>query len=339
MNCLWVPRKENQNKSDNFEISNLDSPKPEKIKFRIIEREQNLSQNEDLEFGECYPVIKKLGSGAFAEVYLAEHIDGGYVALKMESTINSKNRPRLKDEFKIYRYLRYKKNFTKGLPKIYDFIETDGYNIMCMQLLGPSLEDMFKKYEKKLNDTTVIKLGIDLMNIMESLHNSGFIHRDIKPHNFMTSRQKNDDQVYIVDFGLSRKWRSRDGVHIPFKNKRSLIGTARYVSINMHNGVEPTRRDDLESIGYMLIYLLKGKLPWQGLKKKKDTTSFEIIGNKKKEVSIEELCEGLPKCFEQYMIYCRALDFDETPDYERLRKYFFNFVKDNKVNLTYQWLL
>jgi serine/threonine protein kinase len=172
---------------------------------------------------------------------------------------------------------------------------------------------------------------------MESLHSKGFLHRDIKPHNFMIDRKKNSEQLYIVDFGLSRKYRSRTGDHIPFKNNRSLIGTARYASINMHNGIEPTRRDDLESIGYMLVYLIKGRLPWQGLKKQEGIPGVKLIGEKKKEVELDDLCSELPKCFLKYLIYCRSLDFDEQPDYAKLKQYFLNDISSLKIELKYDW--
>jgi casein kinase 1 len=263
-----------------------------------------------------YIIIKKLGSGSFGEVYLSQHKDGGYVAAKIEDRTKPK---RVLNEYKIYRYL-HKCGFVTGLPNIYDFIETPNYNFMFMQLLGPSLEDMFNKYNRKFQLPTVLLLATQLITLLETLHKYKFIHRDIKPNNFLVGREKRD-QVYIMDFGLSKKYTTTTK-HIKFRNNVSLIGTARYASINMHMGIEPTRRDDMESVGYMLIYFIKGVLPWQGLKKKEGITNINLIGEVKISTSITTLCQGLPNCFAEYIKHCRNLKFDDTPDYDYLRNLF-----------------
>jgi serine/threonine protein kinase len=331
MNYKWLSNDTKKINSNTKSINLLELKSP--IKKNIITRRNEGLKKEEPLFIDNYVVIKKLGSGAFAEVYLAKHIDGGYLALKIE---DSTKMMRVKDEYKIYRYLR-SRGFTEGLPKIYDFIETSEYNIMGMQLLGLSLEDKFKSYDKVFQTRTVLKLAVNLLTLIEQLHDRGFIHRDIKPHNFMLSRD-NSDQLYIVDFGLSRKYRSRTGEHINYRDNRSLIGTARYVSINMHNGIEPSRRDDLESIGYMLLYFLKGELPWQGLKKQKGVNSIKIIGDKKKSTSITELCDSTPPSFEKYLIYCRSLEFDEKPSYDKLREYFIKDSDELDIMMHYEWI-
>lgn len=220
----------------------------------------NLNEN-SFSLLENYVILEQIGSGSFGEVYLAQYKYGGYVAVKVE---DKKKAQRIYNEYKIYRHL-HKSNFNTGLPKIYDFLQSNEYNIMVMQLLGPSLEDLFNKFDRKLKLSTVFFLAEQLIILLEKLHDAGYIHRDIKPNNFLIGRDKNKSQIFMMDFGLSKKYLIKNR-HIKFRDKRSLIGTARYASVNMHMGFEPSRRDDLESVGYMLIYFLKGSLPWQGLK-------------------------------------------------------------------------
>jgi serine/threonine protein kinase len=280
-----------------------------------------------------YQFIKKIGSGSFGDVYLSEYKNGGYVAVKIE---DRKKSPRIINEYKIYNYL-HKKDFGIGLPKIYDFIQTPDCNMMFMQLLGPSIEDLFVKYDKKFTLSTIFKLSYQLINLMEQLHNTNFIHRDIKPNNFLVGKESNIDQIYIMDFGLSKKYKV-NGKHIPFHDNKSLIGTARYASRHMHMGLEPSRRDDMESIGYMLIYFLKGILPWQGLKKEQGTSQIEIIGNCKLSTPLEVLCDTVPDCFLKYLKYCRDLKFEEDPDY----KYLINLIKQDEskylITPEFQWI-
>ncbi len=143
-------------------------------------------------------------------------------------------------------------------------------------------------------------------------------------------------KVFIMDFGLSKRYMI-GGRHMQFKGQRSLIGTARYASINMHLGFEPSRRDEMESIGYMLVYLMKGRLPWQGLKKKKGTSNIEAIGQVKMSIDINKLCEDLPTSFRDYILYCQKLKFDEKPDYKFLRNLFQQTCMEYNVMPKYCW--
>merc|ERR1712217_945989 len=146
------------------------------------------------------------------------------------------------------------------------------------------------------------------------------IHRDIKPENFMFGIQNKIHHLYLIDFGLSKRY--FDEKHVPMRTKLSLTGTARYASINAHKGIEQSRRDDLEAIGHMLIYFLRGSLPWSGLEAKTQEEKYRKIREKKEEVPLEELCKGFPKAFETYLRTTRQLEFKARPDYKALRKLF-----------------
>ena len=129
---------------------------------------------------------------------------------------------------------------------------------MAIEMLGPSLEDLFNFCGRKFSLQTVLMLGEQLISRIETMHRYGYIHRDIKPENILLGLEENASTLYLIDFGLAKKWKSANGDHIPFKDGKNLTGTARYVSCNTHRGIEQSRRDDLEGVGYLLLYLLMG---------------------------------------------------------------------------------
>jgi serine/threonine protein kinase len=271
-------------------------------------------------------IYKKIGNGSFGDVYIGYDINNNEIAAKVEK--NNKNK-RITIEYAIYKAL-YEAGCRMGIPKIYNFIKTQDYNIMTMELLGQNLDELKSLYGP-LSIQTVSNLAFQIITLLEQLHFAKFIHRDIKPNNFLIGKPPFHNLVHIMDFGLSKSYIS-SGQHIPLRTDRSLIGTARYASLNMHNGIEPSRRDDLESVGYMLVYLAKESLPWQGIKKTLKQTQIEQIGEIKKQTPIEIICKDLTPNFIQYLYYCRNLQFTETPNYDLLRS-LFNFDK----NHTYEW--
>mmetsp|Transcript_26307 Transcript_26307/g.30778 ORF Transcript_26307/g.30778 Transcript_26307/m.30778 type:complete len:229 (-) Transcript_26307:820-1506(-) len=155
-----------------------------------------------------------------------------------------------------------------------------------------------------------------MISRIQKVHEERIIHRDIKPDNFLIGgSDTTKNNVYIIDFGLAKCYKNSEGEHIPFREGKNLTGTARYASINTHIGYEQSRRDDLETIGHVLLYFLRGSLPWQGLPGRSKNEKYNNIKRKKKEVTVDELCLNQPPEFKEFMNYCRGLSFTADPDY------------------------
>ena len=183
------------------------------------------------------------------------------VAIKLEC-VKTKH-PQLHIESKFYRIMQG----GVGIPTIKWCGSEGDFNVMVMELLGPSLEDLFNFCSRRFSLKTVLLLADQLISRIEFIHSKNFIHRDIKPDNFLMGLGKKGNLVYIIDFGLAKKYRdARTHQHIPYRENKNLTGTARYASINTHLGIEQSRRDDMESLGYILMYFVTGTLPWQGLR-------------------------------------------------------------------------
>ncbi|XP_064997025.1 casein kinase 1-like protein 12 isoform X2 [Musa acuminata AAA Group] len=268
--------------------------------------------------GNKFRLGRKIGSGSFGEIYLGTNIQTNEeVAIKLEN-VKTKH-PRLLYESKLYRILQG----GTGIPNVKRFGVEGDHNVLVMDLLGPSLEDLFNFCSRKLSLKTVLMLADQTINRVEFVHSKSFLHRDIKPDNFLMGLGRRANQVYIIDFGLAKKYRvTSTHQHIPYRENKNLTGTARYASVNTHLGIEQSRRDDLESIGYVLMYFLRGSLPWQGLKAGTKKQKYEKISEKKVATSIEALCRGYPSEFASYFHYCRSLRFEDEPDYAYLKRLF-----------------
>ena len=209
-----------------------------------------------------------------------------------------------------------------------------------MELLGQSLENLFQSQNKKFSIKTACMLGIQMIDRIEYIHSKKLIHRDIKPDNFVMGRGLKSHIVYVLDFGLSKKyWSSSHKCHIPFVKGKKLTGTARYASINALSGYEQSRRDDLESIGYIIMYFIRGSLPWQGLKINKKEDRYKKICEKKRDINSKELCSGFPSEFENFISYTRNLQFTEVPDYSYLRDLLKNVIQKSgfTIDFFYDW--
>lgn len=291
----------------------------------------------EIRVGGRYKLRHKIGSGSFGDIYLANNVQTNEeVAVKMEDS-RSKY-PQLIYEAKILHALQG----SSGIPTLLWFGQEGDYNILVMDLLGQNLEELFILCSNKMSIKTGLMLADQLLSIMEFIHSRGFIHRDLKPENLLMGLGKQSNFVNFIDFGLSKRFRdSKTLQHIPYRENKQLTGTARYASINTHRGIEQSRRDDLESLGYVLIYLLKGGLPWQSLKAKNKLEKYTRILEKKESTSVDSLCKGLPQEFVTYINYCRSLKFEEKPDYNYLRRLFKElFMREGyEYDYVYDWVL
>lgn len=249
-----------------------------------------------------------LGSGAFGEIYNGRDMDSGKrVAVKLEP-VKAKY-PQLHYEARIYHTMQG----VEGIPRLLYIGKEGEYNAMVIEMLGNDMEDIrHSSPQGKLQLKDVVKVGVQILRVIEQFHNRGFVHRDIKPENIMTGEDGHG--VYLIDFGLSKCIRKPDGEHIPPNHDKSLTGTPRYASVSNHMGREQGRRDDLEGLGFVLIYLLTGSLPWQNL----DDNS-KVLGMKQDAIRGGSLYKRVPRCFKQYFRYVSTLEFSDRPDYERLR--------------------
>ena len=281
-----------------------------------------------------YKVLKILGKGSFGCVFQGRNlIDNSEIAIKTEK-INAKSHL-LETESN---FLSLLKGF--GIPEIRSYGRYGNFYVLVEEILGPNLNQIKKIQSFTLKDIAMI--GIQIIDRIEYVHSKGIIHRDIKPENF-TIGYKNDSTIYIIDFGIARKYKSsRTGKHLSYKLTGKLFGTVRYISYNASRGVEQSRRDDLESIGYMLLYLCSVKLPWQGLRLKDLNTKkkyLEMLYLKKYSIP-ERLCKSLPIEFAEYIKYCRDLSFEQDPNYDYLRSRFRTILfRMNTINdLNFTWL-
>ncbi|WZZ52936.1 hypothetical protein YC2023_053043 [Brassica napus] len=307
--------------------------------------------------GGKFKLGRKLGSGSFGELYLGINIQTGEeVAVKLEPV--KTRHPQLQYESKIYMHLQGGSEFA-GVPHLKWFGVEGDYSCMVIDLLGPSLEDLFNYCIRKFTLKSVLMLADQLICRVEYMHSRGFLHRDIKPDNFLMGLGRKANQVILL---------------LHHEENKNLTGTARYASVNTHLGIgkncfhlitsvaflseafensfffadathfvciltEQSRRDDLESLGYVLMYFLRGSLPWQGLKGGTKKQKYDKISEKKMLTPVEILCKSHPSEFTSYFHYCRSLRFEDKPDYSYLRRLFRDlFIREGyQLDYLFDW--
>ena len=282
-------------------------------------------------------VEKELGKGGFGSLFIGENINTHQkVAVKVEKATT---RSHLQMEAKIMLEIQG----GRGIPKVYKFIKKKEENYLVMELLGKSIDKLFSQCKKTFSIKTVMLIALQMIDRIEYVHSKGYIHRDIKPGNFLIGTGENKSLIYIIDFGLSKAYINKEtGEHIPYKEGKGLTvnliylifiiqGTARYTSLFTHLGIEQSRRDDIEGIAYNLIYLARGSLPWQGVKAKTKKEKHQKIMDQKTAITPEELCKGLPNEILSLLIYARVVGFDEKPCYKDIKSMFTNYMEKNNI--------
>ena len=289
---------------------------------------------EDL-IAENFVLLTRIGHGSFGEIILSYSLkEKTEVILKKELKKKNQKSSPLHTELKAYQTLLDISNTTditglkpilqleiQGIPKFYGFGDKENYYYLIQEFLGPNLSQLINYCgKKKFTLGTVCLLAMQMLNRIEYMHKRHYLHRDIKPENFCIGNEENTNTLYLIDYGLAKRFKdNKTNQHIPYREKRFFVGTPRYASINDHLGLELSRRDDLISIGYNLIYLLKGGLPWQGMKGKDKANK---LAQKKIQIPNDVLCNGLPNEFLHYLNYCKNLKFEERPDYKYLKGLF-----------------
>ncbi|CAD8209102.1 unnamed protein product [Paramecium octaurelia] len=268
--------------------------------------------HDDKPASQSYQFLDKLGEGSFGYIWKVKQISTGQIyACKLVKNTMKKERTLLQREIKILQILKGKKGFTQLITSGQDHRNT----YFIMNLLGDNLEQVRMKCGN-FDSTTILNTGQQMIQLLKDLHHSNIIHRDIKPENFVVYQ----DKIHLIDFGLSKQY-IQDGKHIEFRENKGMIGTARYASINSLKGNEQSRRDDLESVGYLLIYLFMGTLPWNNIVADDKIVKYYKI-QRMKEAFKPETYINLPPELSKYLEYVRRLKFDQQPDYDYLFKLF-----------------
>lgn len=260
-------------------------------------------------------LVQKIASGAFGDIFIGQNtVTNQAVAVKMEKKAHH---GQLKHEYTVYKALG-----ASHTPKVYEYgkilYDSVYVNGLVMELMGKSLEQLFAACNRYFSLKTVLMLGEKMVDRIEYLHHRNYVHRDIKPDNFVFDIE--GDRLHLIDYGLAKEFRNPTTFkHREMRTDKSLTGTARYASLRTHQGYEQSRRDDLESVGFCMVYFLKGRLPWQGLKAKTKQEKYDKIRESKETISLYELCMGLPKEIHSFCFYVRNLGYEDMPNYAYLR--------------------
>lgn len=288
--------------------------------------------------GGKYKIIREVGKGSYGLIFLGRNIENGdKIAIKLENA--SVRNSQLANEYQAYKRL----TGVKGIPSIHYFGRVQNYNVLVMDLLGSSLSEFFQKCDNRFSHETHCMLALQMIDRLEDVHEQGLLHRDIKPTNFLMGTQNNRQTVFLIDFGFAKEYvDTHTQAHINYTINNNFIGSMRYASIKAHIGHEQSRRDDLESLGYVLLYFLLGSLPWQTVTSTTNAKQrCERVAERKISIPIEDLCAEAPNELLLYMKHCRKLRFDETPNYNYLRSLFSASLarRKNKRIFTFDWAI
>lgn len=295
------------------------------------EEKKDQMPNETI-YNDTYLAKKKISAGSFGVVYLGVDLKSNEsVAIKVEKTEGSEDMKSVLKEASILLILHE----LKGVPKLYWAGTKNKVDVMVISLLGKDLTSYLKIF-KRFSLKTVVMLADQLLSVLESIHNRGVVHRDIKPENILMGRSDKTNQCYMVDFGISKIYRDSNGIHIPYRDKKSFIGTTRYASISAHSGIEISRKDDLESLIYVLVFLFKGHLPWQNLKVS-ESEKTKKVGEMKIKMTSEEICKDMPEEFIKFLNYVKNLSFKQNPDYNFLKGLIGKIGFNNNFQMDWIW--
>ncbi|KAG2640204.1 hypothetical protein PVAP13_2KG058200 [Panicum virgatum] len=279
-----------------------------------------------------YVTERKLGKGGFGQVYVGRRVSGGTartgpeayeVALKFEHRNSKGCSYGPPYEWQVYSAL----NGCYGIPSVHYKGRQGDYYILVMDMLGPSLWDVWNSMGQAMSANMAACIAVESISILEKLHSKGFVHGDVKPENFLLGQagSPDDKKLYLIDLGLASKWREANGNHVEYDQRPDVFrGTVRYASVHAHLGRTGSRRDDLESLAYTLIFLIRGRLPWQGYQG--DTKSF-LVCKKKMATSPEMLCCFCPAPFKQFLEIVTNMKFDEEPNYAKLISLFDGLIE------------
>lgn len=280
-----------------------------------------------------YPMKRQIGKGAFGTIY---HVLGSQDQVDYAAKVICPSKSSLEKEYMILKTLQNK----IGFPQVKEFIRSKAEEVLVMSLLGPNLQELMIKCGGHFSLKTILMIGLQCIQRLDVLHESGYLHRDIKPENFVLGYDGNSQQiVHLIDFGLSTSYLDEFKNHIPFCKKSKISGTLYYLTVFGHIGIEASRRDDLISLGFMLVHLFNGKLPWaeiiEGDKDEKITAIYKM----KATLPVEKLCMKLPEEFVEYFNYLLTLPFFKKPDYNYLGGLFVKMMKNKGIlyDFDYDW--
>jgi len=327
----------------NIIFTEKEKPQNEIILEKDEEKKIELDNEEDKSilssiFFKKYKPTKKITQGSYSLIYSGINTETKEkVAIKLESRNNSEENQLLSTEIFYLYLLRH----NPGIVKIITAGKTKKYNILIEPLLGKTLYSLFLEQKKNFTLKDICLISIQCLTRLESIHSKGVIHCDIKPENFCIGL---DDKriIYLIDFGLSKKYRSdRTKKHINFSITKTMTGTARYASRYALSGLQLSRRDDLESLSYIILYFLTKRLPWQGISAKTLANRYKKIYEKKAELENWDKFKNIPVQIQNFILYVRNLGFNQDPNYKKMKNYFYDLMKQENYfeDMNFSWII